>query len=103
MVLAVVDPDNISNQKQSKVQISSTLSLDFTINPLVIQRNSSATFSASSDKAVSFAWEFGDGVSKNSASSVIKHTYKKSGIYNVKLSVRDNDNNINTQIKNIYV
>ena len=103
VVLAVLDPDNISNQKQSKVQISSTLSLDFIINPSVIQRNNSATFTATSDQAVSFAWDFGDWVTKNSASNTIKHTYQKSWVYNVKLTVRDTDNNMNTQIKNIYV
>ncbi len=103
VVLAVVDPDNISHQKQAKVEINSTLSLDFTINPSVIQRNNSATFTGDSAQAVSFAWDFGDGVAKNSSSNVIKHTYKKSGTYNVKLTVRDNDNNLNTQIKNIYV
>lgn len=51
------------------------------------------TFDASSsydpdNENIDFLWDFGDG--KTSPKSIVSHTYSKSGIYNVKLSITDN-------------
>lgn len=103
VVLAVVDPDNMSHQKQDKVQISSLLGLDFVMNPNVAQRDSVVNMTASSKYAVSFDWDFGDGNSKTVTSANVSHSYKKSWSYQVRLTVRDKDNLSNTHTKTIYI
>lgn len=61
--------------------------------PIASPQCNQFTFDASSsydpdNENITFLWDFGDGAT--SKKPVISHTYGKSGIYNVKLSITDN-------------
>ena len=45
--------------------------------------------SQSTDRIVSYAWEFGDGERANAVS--VRHTYRAPGVYNVILTVTDSN------------
>jgi PKD repeat protein len=57
----------------------------------VVQRGGYIKFVASAPSAKIYEWDFGDGSKENGSSGKIDHVYAKSGIYNVKLTVRDSD------------
>lgn len=101
--LEVRDPDNIVSLKKSKVQIDSILSVETFAFPRVIQRESFIRFVAESPEAEIFEWDFGDGTQKGGNKETINHTFNKSGAFDVKLKVRDADNNQNTFTKTVYV
>jgi len=58
VVLEVVDPDNISSQKKSKVKVSSILSVDFYAFPRVAQRENIVRFVSDSPEAKFYEWNF---------------------------------------------
>ena len=103
VVLEVTDQDNISNQKKEKVDVDSILSVEFFAFPRVIQREWYVKFVADSQEARFYEWDFWDGTIKWWKDEKITHNYDKSGIFEVKLKVRDSDDNDNTFRKNIYV
>ncbi|MCD5385045.1 PKD domain-containing protein, partial [Candidatus Gracilibacteria bacterium] len=103
VTLEVVDPDSITSIKKSKVVINSILSVEFFAFPRVVQREKTIRFVSSSPQARFFEWDFGDGIKKGGKDANISHAYKKSGIYKVKLQVRDVNDNINSFTKNVYI
>jgi hypothetical protein len=60
----------------------------FTFRPPTPKTNEEVTFDASRSKAVGYVWDFGDGtmVAGSTDKAVVKHTYKLSGFYTVKLT-----------------
>jgi hypothetical protein len=56
--LEVEDPDDIVNIKRSSVNIKSILSLDFSIYPRVVQRDTTVRFIAESPEAKFYTWDF---------------------------------------------
>lgn len=103
VVLEVTDPDQITDQKSSKVNISSILSVDFNIFPRVSQREKSIRFIADSPEAQFYEWDFWDGRKIWWKDNTISHTFLKSWIYNVKLKVVDSNDRSNTISKNVYI
>jgi len=96
VVLEVTDPDDMTSQKNQKITIKSILSVEFYAFPRVVQREKPVRFVADSPKASFYEWDFGDGQKEWWKSDTITHTYQKSGVYNVKLKVVDEDDNSNT-------
>ncbi len=103
VVLELKDPDNITALKNSKVKISSVLSVDVHTFPKVIQREQSIRFVADSEHARYYEWEFGDVDTYGWKNNQVSHTYNKSWIFDVKLTVRDNEGNTNLIITKVYV
>ena len=103
VTLEVEDPDSISSIKKSTVTIKSILSVEFFAFPRVAQRENTLRFVSSSPEAKFYEWDFGDWVSKWWKEANISHAYNKSGIFNVKLKVRDINDKINTFSKNVYI
>ena len=104
VILEVEDPDNIIWTKNSKVNVNSILSVDFSSNPRAIKRWESIKFEAISPNARFFEWDYGDlGKSTGWIEESITHKYEKTGIFNVKLKVTDEYWKTNTQTKVIYV
>ncbi len=103
VALEVVDPDEMSSIKTQKVRIDSILDVDFWTFPRVIQRWGTIRFVADSANARIYEWDFWDGNRDAGSDGKVNHIYQKSGIYNVKLTVRDSDGKINDTTKTVYV
>lgn len=103
VVLEVIDPDNMNAVKQQKVTIASILSVEFSSLPRVTQRGGTVRFSVTSKAARYFEWDFWDGTQKQSATSKIDHVFEKSGIFTVRLTVRDAEGITNQTTKTVYV
>lgn len=103
ITLEVTDPDNITAVKTQKAKITSVLSVDVTAIPKVIQREQFVKFIADSQKASFYEWDFGDGEKDSWKNATINHIFKKSGIFDVQLIVRDNEWNANKTITKVYV
>lgn len=103
VTLEVTDPDGISASRTQKINVKSVLAVDFTAYPRVIQREQFVRFVAESKEADFFEWEFGDGSKEGGKDEKISHVYKKSGIFDVKLTVRDAEGNFTTHTQKVYV
>jgi hypothetical protein len=103
VVLQVTDPDSITSEKKWKVIVDSILAVDFSAFPRVAQRDRPVNFVASSPEAIIYEWDFWDWEKKWWKYDKITHVYKKSGTFNVKLTVNDKDNKKNTFEKNVYI
>ena len=103
VVLEVIDPDDLSSQKNAKVNILSNLSVDFFAFPRVSQVWWNMKFVADSSKAKFFEWDFWDWTVVWGKEDTINHKYEKAWIYTVKLSVRDDGDGKNSFEKVIYV
>ena len=81
---------------------------NFTYYPEKPVVNQSVTFDASSSydpdgKIMNYEWDFGDGNITNTTHEIIKHSYSKAGIYEVTLTVTDNEGAKNSTTKIITV
>ncbi len=103
VVLEVMDPDDMNAIKQQKIKIQSILSVEFFPLPRVVQRSATVRFSVTAPYARYFEWDFWDGNQKQSASSKMEYQFQKSGIFNVRLTVKDADGNSNQLTKTVYV
>jgi len=103
VILEVRDPDSISAQKKLKVPVKSILSVEFFAFPRVAQRENFVKFVTNSPEARFYEWDFWDAETQWGKDGNISHKFVKSGIFNVKLKVRDADDKINTFSKNIYI
>lgn len=99
----MTDPDSMTSVKTAKVNIRSILSVDAFSVPRVIQREQFVKFMSESSEAKFYEWDFGDGSSEAGKLGSITHEYKKSGIFDAILTVRDNDGNFNTTTTKVYV
>lgn len=64
------------------------------------------SFTGSSDNAVAYIMDYGDGeneAQEGSSSKTFYHTYTETGTYNVELTVYDDDDNENTYTKKVYI
>ncbi|MDQ1344035.1 MAG: repeat protein [Patescibacteria group bacterium] len=87
------------------MEISSLLSVKLSTTPKIASLGSPVNFVAESKEAGVFEWNFGDGGSTEiSSAGRISHTYKKSGTYDVSLTVRgSNAGGQNTISRKVYV
>ncbi len=103
VVLEVTDPDDMTSQTTQKISIKSILSVEFFALPRVVQREKPVRFVADSPEASFYEWDFGDWYKEWWKNDGITHNYSKSWVYNVKLKVIDDNDNINTFSKNVYI
>jgi len=81
---------------------------NFTYSPEEPVVNQSVTFDASSSydpdgNITAYEWDFGDGNITSTTHEIIKHSYSESGVYEVTLTVTDNEGAKNSTTKMITV
>ncbi|XRO77794.1 PKD domain-containing protein [Methanocaldococcus sp. 10A] len=96
VTLTVWNDLGISDKVSKKIFISYSTyppiaKFNFTINGLTVTFDASSSYDIDGE-IVKYIWDFGDGCTNITTSQIINHTYNKSGIYTVKLTVVDNDN-----------
>ena len=86
-------------------QVESLLAVKLIVTPKIAELGKQVAMVAESKEATVFEWDFGDGSQENSGEARIFHTYKKSGTYDVRLTVRGNaDAGVsNTIARKVYV
>jgi PKD repeat protein len=86
------------------ITIDSILSIDMDISPRAAPLGSIVAFDAVSPGAYFYTWKYGDGESSAGTQSSSRHIYKKSGIYDMSVSVTDQDGKTsNTLTRKVYV
>ena len=103
VIVQVEDPDNITSVSKKSVMVNSTLSLDFETYPRVIQREGFIKLVANSPEAKFYEWDFGDGQKKSWTDDILNHSFTRSWVFPVKLTVRGKDNKSNSHTKLVYV
>lgn len=88
VLLDITNEQGKTTQAKKDIQISSLLSVKLIVTPKITPIGTSVAIVAESKEATVFEWDFGDGETENSGEARIFHTYKKSGTYNVRLTVR---------------
>ncbi|MBI5412596.1 PKD domain-containing protein [Candidatus Peregrinibacteria bacterium] len=88
---------------QKTIPIASILSADIDVNHRVARVGEELTFTAKSDTAVGYAWDFGDEETGNSEATTLTHTYKKKGKYTVVANFFDKDNNDNKASLKVFI
>lgn len=91
-------------EAEQKFSVSSTLAGELSIQPQVTQVGKKVTFTAESQNAKFFSWNFGDGtpVEQGNKKS-ITHTFQRTGSYDIVLELRDNSDNSTTIRRRVYV
>ncbi len=103
ILLTVIDSDWMSDEFSRNVNIKSVLWVDFEANPWVSLVWKKIIFTAQSEKARFFKWDFGDGTKKSWSNSRLSHVYKKSWDYKVILTVEDRVWNSTKMTKKVYI
>jgi len=103
VILKVEDLDWISSQKVDKISINSILSVEFFAFPRVAQRLNTIRFISESPEAKFYEWDFWDRKTNGWKDENTQHKYEKSGMFNVKLKVKDKDGKENSFTKNVYI
>jgi len=80
----------------------------FGINPTVPKAGQKATFDGSKSydpdgKIISYVWDFGDGATTETNEASTTHAFDNNGVYNVKLTVYDNDGLSNAVVNEVMV
>jgi len=104
--LTVKDDKNATSTKQVAIVVANDPpTAKFTFNPAKPKIGDEIEFTSQAydndGTIVSYLWDFGDG--NTSTEQNPKHTYDKTGTYNVTLTVTDNDGATHTQTQEIKV
>jgi PKD repeat protein len=85
--------------------VRSTLTIGMNITPRAAQLGTPITFQARSPRASFYEWNAGDGSpSINGTSDTFQYTYKKTGVYQATLRVKNSDGSEeNTMTRSIYM
>jgi PKD repeat protein len=80
----------------------------FTWTPTYPKANETTTFDASASYdpdgyIVKYVWDFGDGIANETSNPIITHNFTRYGIYNVNLTVIDNDGLKSSIVKEVHV
>lgn len=90
---------------ETPFEVTSTLTVNMLMTPKVVKRGESITIIGQSSNAEFFEWNMWDGSSVISGTDrTIRHTYKQSGTYEVRLNVnRDAGSETNSITRKVYV
>lgn len=91
---------------EQKFTVSSVLAGNMMISPQVAKVGQNVTFIAQSRNAKFFTWNMGDGSPQKSGNSrAVQHTFEKTGVYSVTLTLQSDDANSNTTTitRRIYI
>ncbi len=101
--LQVEDAFGKRSQTTQIVKVPSVLSADIVLSRRSARVGEEVTFSAASEAAVAYLWEFGDGQTATTEENEVKHTYQRRGKYTIKLNFFDADDNANAQTVHFLV
>ncbi|USN55871.1 MAG: PKD domain-containing protein [Candidatus Peribacteria bacterium] len=102
--LLVEDSFGESVEIEKSIQVISTLRPEVVITPVVGQRGTEVSFVTKTNKPVAFyEWDYGDGVVERESSPMMTHTYKKAGVYQVKILVLTTDGEENSLTRQVFV
>jgi PKD repeat protein len=107
--LTIANTDNVTGSTVLQLQVGSIPVALFTHSPAgVILPNDLVTFNASGSEApnstiISYTWDFGNNSTTVANTTVVTHTYPKRGVYNVSLTVTDNDGLFNSTVIELQV
>ena len=107
VTLTIADNDGATNSTSKAIYVSNILpAAAFNYTPLNPTDMDMITFNASNSSdldgiVVNYTWDFGDGSAGYGC--IAFHRYLSDGNYTVKLTVRDNDDGINSTEKNIAI
>lgn len=107
--LTVANTDNLTGSTIMQLQIGSTPTVAFAYSPSgIILPNDQVTFNASESAAqnstiISYLWDFGDNSTVAANDTVVTHRYSKRGVYNVSLTVTDNDGLFNSTVIELQI
>lgn len=104
VVLEVANKDGKVASFKQDVTINSLLSVKLNVDPLLVKINQTVQFEADAKEAKTFEWTYGDGERDVTTEGRASHSYKKSGTYDVNLSVRsENTRDSNSITRKVYV
>lgn len=103
VTLDVTNQDGKVSSSKQTVNVTSLLAVKLRFTPRIVQAGSQVTFIADSQDAKVFEWTFGDGQNDTMSVGRATHSYKKSGAYDVTLTVRGSDSQVNTITRRVYV
>ncbi len=100
--LRVTDSSQNFVEREQTVSITSVLSADVTIDPPVTQVGKDVTVKVNAPGAIFYLYDFGE---QKEQTDKTQYTYrfKTAGVYPVKVTVFDKDNNDTTTTTNVYV
>lgn len=86
------------------IEVTSLLSAKLVVSPKIVMAGNPVTIIADSKAAKTYEWQFGDGDTDMGSVGRAEHTYKKSGTYNVSVTVHGiNSQDTNTVTRKVYV
>jgi len=109
VTLVVVDSEALNSSFSASLLVIGAYPIPiFSVDPQNPIAGETATFNASSSYdpdgyIVSYVWDFGDGTGTTTTFKVAYHTYEAPGIYNVSLTVKDNDGFEKTAVQQVKV
>lgn len=103
VTLQVTDSFGQRNQIEKSVSIESVLAADIKIDKKAASVGEEIKFTADSQSAVAYLWEFGDGTTQSTEEKTVTHKYEKKGKYNVKLNFFDRDDNDNVDTSFVLI
>lgn len=103
VTLQVTDSFGQRNQIEKNISVDSVLAADILIDKKAAQVGEEITFTADSQTAVAYLWEFGDGTTQSTEEDEVTHKYEKKGKYNVRLNFFDRDDNDNVDTSFVLV
>jgi PKD repeat protein/KaiC/GvpD/RAD55 family RecA-like ATPase len=102
VVLTVTDNDGLSDGQEGTIHVLDRApNASFTASSTTAYTNQTVTFNATSSYdpdglILSYFWDFGDGT--NATDVIVSHAYTHDGVYNVSLTVTDDDNSTDSTI-----
>lgn len=104
VVLEVTNKEGKMISHNKDITIDSLLSVRLVSSPKISMVGSPVTLIADAREAQAFEWQFGDGENDISTSGRITHIYKKSGTFDVSLTIRGKGaQSTNTISRKVYV
>ena len=101
--LQVMDSYGQRDQIEKNISVDSVLAADILVDKRAAQVGEEITFTADSQNAVAFLWEFGDGLTDSTEDESVTHAYSEKGKYRVKLNFFDRDDNDNAAYTYVLV
>jgi PKD repeat protein len=105
ILLDITNEQGKTTQEKKDFQVESLLSVKLITTPKISQLGTRVALVAESKEATVFEWDYGDGEKENTSEAQTTHTYKKSGIFDVRLTVRGNADagNSNSIARKVYI
>jgi PKD repeat protein len=102
--LEVTNEQGKTSLMKKDTEVTSLLAVKLSATPKIAMVGQSVNFVAESKEANAFEWNFGDGENDLSSVGRVSHAYKKSGMFDVRLTIRGGGGSSQNSItKKVYV